>query len=574
MSLKVVIIGAVALGPKAACRLKRLRPEAEVAMIDQNALISYGGCGIPYFISGDVSEARQLQETSFHMVRDAEFFRLAKDVKVLTRTKALAVDRQIKKVRVRNLDIGEEADLPYDKLLLATGSRPNRLNVPGADLDGVFTVTGLEEAVRIKERIASGQVARAVVVGGGAIGLEMVEALSDLWGIETTLVEIQDQVLPGVIGPNLARMVRNTLAENGGAEVYLSEKVLKFEGRGRVERVITDRRTLETDLVVLAAGVRPNADLARAAGLEVSPGGAVVVNSRFQTSDPDIYAGGDCIENMHLITGRRVYFPSGSLANRQGRIIGTNLAGAVEEFDGVVGSFILKCFDLAVGAVGLSLPRAGAEGFEAFSAYVVQGDRAHFYPDMDLMHLELVVERPTGRVLGLQGLSNKGDALAARIDAVAAILKYRPTIRDISHIELAYAPPFSAAMDILNALGNTAENILTGQNRPIDVDEFAAIFNRRDQDGFVCLDVRGSANAEPFVQKYPDVWINIPQERLRERIDEVPADKELILVCNSGVRSYEAQITLDEKGIKNTRNLQGGAAAIKKWGLDLLEEED
>jgi len=324
----------------------------------------------------------------------------------------------------------------------------------------------------------------------------------------------------------------------------------------------------------MAAGVRPNADLARAAGLEISAGGAVVVNSRFQTSDPDIYAGGDCIENMHLITGRRVYFPSGSLANRQGRIIGTNLAGAVEEFDGLVGSFILKCFDLAVGAVGLSPARARAEGFEAFSAYVVQGDRAHFYPEMELMHLELVVERPTGRVLGLQGVSSQGDALAARIDAVAAILKYRPTIRDISHLELAYAPPFSAAMDILNALGNTAENILTGQNRPIDVDEFAEVFGRREQGEFICLDVRGPANAEPFVKRRPEVWLNIPQERLRERMDEVPRDKELVLICNSGVRSYEAQVLLDEKGLKKTRNLQGGAAAIKKWGLDLLTEED
>lgn len=570
MSLNIVIVGAVALGPKAACRLKRLVPDANVTMIDRDSLISYGGCGIPYFVSGDVNDAKELQSTSFHMVRDAEFFRLAKDVNVLTRTEALTLDRRNKTVRVRHLDTGREEDLPYDKLLLATGSRPHVPPIPGADLDGVFTVSNLNEAVRIKERIASGQVGTAVVIGGGAIGLEMVEALSDLWGVDTSLIEVRDQLLPGVVGPNLAQMVRQTLAEHEVANVYLSEKVERLEGDGRVERVVTDRRTLEADLVIMAVGVRPNSELAAAAGLEVSPAGAMVVNSRFQTADPDIYAGGDCIENLNLITGKKTYTPSGALANRQGRIIGTNLAGAVEEFDGVVGTFILKAFDLNVASAGLCLDRALAEGFDAFSTLVVQGDRAHFYPGMELMYLELVVNRADGRVLGIQGVSGQGDALAARIDAVAAILKYKPTVRDVSNLELAYAPPFSAAMDILNALGNAAENIMSGKNRVIDINEFAQLFDSADRQGCMVLDVRGPANAEPFVEKYPDVWVNIPQEQLRNRINDVPADKDLILICNSGVRSYEAQIALDHLGVGRTRNLQGGVGAMKKWGMKIV----
>ncbi len=571
MSYNVVIIGAVALGPKTACRLKRLRPDAKVTMVDRDSLISYGGCGIPYFVSGDVNEASELQSTSFHMVRDADFFRRAKDVDVLVRTEALDVDRSAKTVRVRSLETGQERDLPYDKLVLAAGSRPRLLNIPGSGLDGVFTVASLGEAVAIKERIAAGKVGSAVVIGGGAIGLEMVEALTDLWGIDTSLVEVQEQLLPGVVSPNLAHMVKRSLADNEVENVFLAEKVLRIEGETAVERVVTDQRTLEADLVIMAVGVIPNSDLASRAGLEVSPSGAVVVNSRFQTSDPDIYAGGDCIENINLITGRKVYTPSGSLANRQGRIIGSNLAGAVEEFDGVVGTFILKSFDLNVAAAGLSLQKARAEGFDAFSAFVVQGDRAHFYPGMELMYLEMVVDRSTGRVLGVQGLSSQGDALAARIDAVAAILKYRPAVRDVSNLELAYAPPFSAAMDILNALGNTAENILAGQNRPVDVDEFSALLEAADEKGCLFLDVRGQANAEPYVENYPGLWVNIPQEQLRERINEIPTDRDLLLICNSGVRSYEAQVALDHLGIKRTRNLQGGVGGLKKWGHSLDE---
>ena len=570
MPQKVIIIGAVALGPKTACRLKRLNPDDQVTLIDRDSLVSYGGCGIPYYISGDVSEVSALQSTSFHMVRNEHFFQQAKDVKVLTRGEVQSINRQGKTVRVRDLESGRESDLPYDKLVLATGSRPHRLDIPGADLDRVFTVSNLNEAVRIKELIAGGRIGRAVVIGGGAIGLEMVEALSDLWGVETALVEVQDQLLPGVVSPNLARMIQACLADHEVGAVYLSETVQRIEGEGGVERVVTDKRTIEADLVIMAVGVRPNSDLARAAGLGVSPGGAVEVNARFQTTDPDIYAGGDCIENLHLITGNKIYYPSGSLANRQGRIIGTNLAGGADEFEGIVGSFILKVFDHAAASAGLSLSQAQSAGFDAFSTFVVQGDRAHFYPGMELMYLDLVVERTTGRVLGIQGLSNMGDALAARVDAVAAILKYKPTVKDVGNLELAYAPPFSAAMDILNALGNAAENTMTGKNRVIDVDEFAEMFEKRDSGECICLDVRGPGNAGPFVEKYPDFWINIPQDELRDRLDEVPKDKELLLVCNSGVRSYEAQIALDHLKHGQSRNLQGGVAALKKWGLKLV----
>ena len=566
--MNVLVIGAVALGPKAACRLKRLAPAARVTMIDRDSLVSYGGCGIPYFVSGDVSELNQLRTTSFHMVRDEKFFHAAKDIEVLTRTEAVAIDHRAKKVVVRHLDTGREQELPYDKLVLATGSTPNRLPIPGSDLDRVFTVANLHDAARIKELIAAGEVSAPVVIGGGAIGLEMVEAFRDLWGLETTLIEVREQVLPGMVSPNLAAMISHHLTAKGVA-VHLHEQVLELGGSSRVEWLRTNQRTIKADLVVMAVGVRPNVGLARAAGLAITAGGAIAVNSRLETSDPDIYAGGDCIENQHLITGQPIYFPSGSLANRHGRVIGSNLAGAGQEFPGIAGTGIIKVFDLAVAATGIGLARAQQLGLDAFSTFVVQGDRAHFYPGMDLMYLEMIADRQSGRVLGVQGLSGNGDALAARINGVSAALAHNPLLRDISNLELAYAPPYAAAMDIVNALANTAENIRAGRNRVIDVDRFAARFTGRADHPFLVLDVRGPANARPFVDAYPGFWLNIPQDELRDRQAEIPRDRELILVCNSGVRSYEAQITLDQLGITATHNVQGGMAAIKKWGLAL-----
>ncbi len=572
---RVVIIGAVALGPKAACRLKRLQPDAEVIMIDQDEHISYGGCGIPYFISGDVSDVKELMSTSFHMVRDPQFFEHAKGVHVRPRTRALAIDRQARKVKLENLETGDRDELPYDQLVLATGSRPLRLRIPGIDLPQVMSVGNLRSAMAIKDRIAQGQVDKAVIIGAGAIGCEMAEALSDLWGVETTLVEIADQVLPGIVDPTLARIVRKQIEDHDVA-LFLSETVEAIQPQangGSGVTVVTSRRTLEADLVITAVGVQPCGELARDAGLLVSPRGAVLVNRRLQTSDPIIYAGGDCVENLHLITGKPAYFPQGSLANRHGRVIGTNLAGGMATFPGIVGSFVVKIFDLAVASTGITLEAARREGFDAIQTLVIQADRAHFYPTQDLMYLQLVVERKTRRVLGLQGVSHQGDALVGRINSVAALLPNRPTLEDLSNLEVAYSPPYAAALDIVNAVANTAENTLDGLNRTMDAAEFERCFLQEQADDVVCLDVRGPANATPFVEHFGGRWINIPQETLARRLDEVPRDKRVVLVCNSGVRSYEALRQLDTAGSRQAVNLQGGVAILKKSGMIDLSEE-
>ena len=327
MSEKIVIIGGVAAGPKAACRVKRLMQDAQVNIIDQDTLISYGGCGIPYYVSGDVSDESELRATSFHMVRNEDFFRNAKGIEVLCATRAVAIDRQNRQVRVQAVDGGQERDIPYDKLMLATGSQPFVLPIPGVDLDGVFTISNLHRAIEIKRRIARGMVSKAVVIGGGAIGLEMAEALTDLWEVETTVVEFMDQLLPRIVDFPMAAMLARHMRDKG-VTIHLGEGAAEILGEdGKVTGVRTGKRILECDLVIMAAGVRPRSELARAAGLSVSPQGAIVVNERMQTSDPAIYAAGDCVELRHLISGKKIYAPLGSLANKEGRVVGDNMAG-------------------------------------------------------------------------------------------------------------------------------------------------------------------------------------------------------------------------------------------------------
>jgi NADPH-dependent 2,4-dienoyl-CoA reductase/sulfur reductase-like enzyme/rhodanese-related sulfurtransferase len=571
MPQHIVIIGAVALGPKAAARFKRLEPDSSVTLVDKGRLISYGGCGIPYYVSGDVSDASELQSTAFHMLRDAEFFRKTKGVDVRTETEALGIDRAAKTVRLRHLPTGREENLAYDKLVLATGSTPNALPVPGAHLAGVHAVSGLEAAQEIRARVSAGGVARAVVVGAGFIGLEMAAALADLWGIETTVVEFRDQILPGVAGPGLARMAQRHMEEKG-VRFRLGEQVRAFvdaeDTKGTVARVVTGTAELAAELVIVAVGVTPNSRLAAQAGLSVSDRGGVRVDETLRTSDPDIYAGGDCVELPHRLTGRAAYLPLGSLANRQGRIIGSNLAGGAARFEGVVGTWCVKLFDLAAAGTGLTLPAARAAGFDAVRVHVSQLDRAHFYPDKGLMSLELVAERGTGRVLGMQGASPMGDALVGRVNVVSALLPGKVTVSGLGGLEMAYAPPFAAALDILNVLGNAAENILAGHNRGIDAEAFAALWTAADGEGPLFLDCREQADARALSARFPERWRNIPQGELKDRLAELPRHRPIVLVCNTGARSYEAFVTLAHAGFGDVVSVEGGMTALLATGMD------
>ena len=568
MSKKIVIIGAVALGPKVACRLRRLDPEVDITLIDRDDVISYGGCGIPYYVGGDINDIEDLYKTSSHAIRDQSFFENNKGINVLTRVEAKEIQRQEKRVKVCHLDTGEEEYLEYDKLVLATGAQAIRPPFPGANLERVFTVSDLHDAQKIKGLMAEGKVGKAVVIGAGAIGLEITEALTDLWGIETTLIEMEDQVLPTLMGKCIARVTAKELERNG-VTLLLEEKVLEIAQKEKSEQLLvkTSKTSIEADIVILSAGVRPNTALAREAGIAVGMSGGINVDRRMRTSDPDIYAGGDCVELRNLVSGENMLMALGSLANRQGRIIATNISGGQSHFIGTVGTFCVKVFELGISKAGLTYRQAKETGFDPVYAVVSQADHAHFYPSAELIYISLLADRKTRKIIGIEAAGKNGDAVKARVDTVAVLLRHGVDVDEVCSLETGYAPPFASAMDVINNAGNALDNILAGHNRPIDAADFLFEFGHKD---IRVLDIRGEKEATPFKEKYGSQWFNIPQDQLRRRVGEVAKDEQFFLLCDTGPRSYEAQVFLSSRGITNTRNIQGGFAMVKLTDPDFI----
>lgn len=570
MSKKIVIIGAVAAGPKAACRLMRLQPDWDVTMVDQDDLISYGGCGIPYYVSGDVSDESELRATSYHLVRDAHFFEECKGVKVMIKTRALAIDRKAKTVKVEHLDTGKQEDLPYDKLLLSTGAKPFDLPIPGAELDGVFSIANLHKAIDIKAMIAQGKVSRAVVIGGGAIGIEMAEALTDLWGVETVLLELAPQLLPRLVDRHFADMLKKHLEEKK-IPIHTQESATEIIGRdGKVVGVKTTQRELEADLVIMAVGVRPRSELAKAAGLEVTPRGGIKVNQRMQTSDPDIYSAGDCVALTNLVTGQDMVVPLGSLANREGRVVGDNMAGIPSRFKGVLGSFIMKAFERCIASTGLTYEGALAEGFDADFALSAPADRAHFFPSQSVVIVQLVFDRKSRRVLGFQAFGMMNDSISARVDTAAALIAKESTIEDFGLVEMAYAPPFSSAIDSLNAAAYVAENLCDNRMRRVDMPRFLAWMQDMSiEPDWAVLDLRHPKDVAPYVEKFgADKWFGLEYRHVREQYKDLPAGKTWIIFCDAGTRSYEIQVFLDHVGMTKTLVFSGGMNVIHRLDLD------
>lgn len=567
MPEKILIVGGVALGPKAASRCKRLMPDAEVTLVDENVYISYGGCGIPYYVSGEVQNLDDLRATPYHTIRDPEFFRAMKGVTVRNQTRALSIDRAAKTLLVKDVISGKEEKLPYDKLVLATGASPRVTPVEGKDLKNVLSLTRLEAADAIRTACQEGKINEAVIVGGGFIGLEAAVALADMWGVKVSVVEMMDQILPGVLSHSLARMAEHDCVSHK-VDVYASEKVLKLEGKdGAVSKVVTDKRELPAQLVIFAAGFIPNGRLAKDAGLDVAPFGAVVVDEHMRTSDPAIYAGGDCVAIRNIITDKLGYLPLGSMANRQGRVIGTNLAGGDATFPGYVGTWAVKLFEMSFCGTGLTVERARKEGYDAIGVSVEQLDRAHFYPEKNMMSLELVVDKPTRRVLGIQGACSAGDALKARVDAVAGVLQYaRPTVEDISNLEVSYAPPFASAMDVVNVVGNVADNVLAGRFKPVTGDQFMELWKKRDQNHIFFIDARPAKAGQAVQAQHPE-WHSIPLEEIAARVNEVPKDRPVAIICNTGLRAYDSLLILARNGITDVVNSTGGMQAVGKMGL-------
>lgn len=567
MAEKILIIGGVALGPKAANRCKRLAPDDEVTIVDENLYISYGGCGMPYYISGEVQSLDALRQTNADIIRDPAFFEEMKHVKVYNQTRALAIDRARKTVRVEDLQSGAQRDLPYDKLVLATGSRARIPEIPGITLKGCLALTRLEAAELIRKACEGGKISDAVIVGAGFIGLEAAVALADMWGVNVTVVEVMDQVLPGVLSPTLAKMAEHDLASHNVA-VHTSEKALRLEGEnGQVTKLVTDKREISAQLALFATGFIPNTDLAKEAGLELAPFGGVIVDDHLRTSDPAIYAGGDCAAITSIITQKPGYIPMGSQANRQGRVIGTNLANIDATFPGYVGTWALKLFSMSFCGTGLTAQAAIKNGFDAIGVCIEQLDRAHFYPEKKPIFLELVCDQKNRRVYGLQGACEDGDAVKARIDAVAGVLEYaHPTVADISNLEVAYAPPFAAAMDAVNTVANVADNIISGLFKPITGQEFMRLWHDRANNNIFFIDMRPARASRKIEEKYPE-WHAIPLEELQKNFDKLPKDRPLAIICNSGTRAYEGLLMLKRQGFTDLVNSLGGMQAVTKMGL-------
>lgn len=566
MTKRILVIGAVALGPKAASRCKRLMPDADITLIDQDSRISYGGCGIPYFISDEVKSISELQSTPYGTIRNEQFFESHKDIRVLTNCRATKINRKEKTVTIQNLIAGSVATHTYDSLVLALGSSPNKLPIPGIELQGISSATNLDEAEYIKNSLKNKNIFHAVVIGGGFIGLELAVAIGEMWKIPTSVIEISPQILPNFLSPSFARMAQQDLASEN-ITVHTDEKVLRFEGEnGHVSKVITNKREISAELVILSAGVHPNTSIAKEANLSVTEKGLLVVDEYMRTSDPDIYAGGDCVTIRNQVTEKPGWYPLGSMANRQGRVIGTNISGGNERFDGAVGAWGVKLCTLNAAGAGLTLESALHEGFDAISVQVVQADRAHFFPTKTAMSMELVVDKKTRRVLGVQGISPTGDALVARINPVAALLSHKVDVAGISNLEVLYSPPFASAMDIINTLGNVADNVLSGSYKPMTLEEFDSAWSNREREDFYLLDTRPADAGAVFAEKYPDCWHNIPQDEVGKRLEEIPADKPIIITCNSGLRAYEAQLVLTNAGITNTKSVFGGVTASARFG--------
>ncbi|AOY58515.1 FAD-dependent oxidoreductase [Desulfococcus multivorans] len=559
-NLRVLIIGGVACGPKTASRLKRLCPDADITMIERDRLISYGACGLPYYVEGEFLNINALTHTQVGLPRTAEFFEKTKGFKVLARTEAIRINRSRKTVTVKALDTGVESDLPYDKLVIAAGGSAFRPPIPGIDLKNVWFMTHPEHARTLVEEIAAQGLKNAVMVGAGFIGMEMAEALM-YKDMNVTMVEMFDHVLPGVMDRDLAAYVQLHLEDND-VDLALGERVVGLEGDGdgKVTAVKTDQRSISADCVVVAVGTRPNDELAREAGLFCDRG--ILINNNCQTSDPDIYAGGDCVLNRFInkTVAPPMYVPLGSTANKHGRTIANHIAGQQTPFPGINGTGVVKVFDYTVGRTGLTEAMAKKLGI-AYESIVWGGpDRPHYMKNARYFLIKMLASKRDRKVLGVQ-VAGAGDG-AKRLDVAAGTLYYGGTVEDLADIDLAYAPPFGPPIDPIAVCAHVLSNKMDGIARSISVYDAK---ERMDQGDVLLLDVREPDENKMLKMAYDKV-VHIPLGSLRERLNELPRDKDIITFCKISLRGYEAQRILQAAGFDRVWFMEGGHEA---WPFEL-----
>lgn len=445
MSTRLVVIGGVAAGMSAAAKAKRTDPSLNVVVYEQSRFISYAACGLPYYIAGDIADSEELViRTPKEMARQG--------VEVHIQHRVERVDPALKEVTVHDLGNGREFAVPYDVLVIATGARPAWLALRGSELSGVFGLRSMESGQAIGQYLKLHLPRRAVIVGGGYIAVEMAETFRRR-GLAVTMLVRSGQVMRSVLDLEIRSLVEREMSRHG---VELVQAVpLGFEGSDSVEAVVTPDTSYPCDLVLVGVGAQPNVELAGAAGVALGATGAIATDHAMRTNLEGIYAAGDCAEALHLVTGKPTYMPLGSTANKQGRVAGANAAGAGESFGGIVGTMVVRAFNLAMARTGLTVAQAKAAGFEPAATQIQAKDISHYFPGASDIHVRLVVDSHSGRLLGGQIAGARG--VAKRIDVLATAIQHRLTVSDLRQLDLSYAPPFAPVWDPILVAANVAD---------------------------------------------------------------------------------------------------------------------
>lgn len=566
--MKIIIIGGVAGGATAAARLRRCDEQAEIILVERGPYISFANCGLPYHISGAIAERGKL------LVTTEQMFEARYNVDVRSRTEALSIDRTNKTVTLRNLDSGEDTIESYDRLLLSPGAEVLKPPIPGIGSPRIFTLRNVPDLDRIMTAMADSKPRRAVVIGGGFIGLEVAENFHDR-GLFTTVVEGASHILPP-FDDEMAAIAHAHMREKS-VELYLGDKVSHFEDRADHTIVfLASGKRIQADIIILSIGVRPEVKLARDAGLALGNIGGIKVDEHLQTSDPSIFAVGDAVEVVNRVSGKLALVPLAGPANRQARIVADNMLAtdpaAYKTYRGAMGTAILKVFDLAAACTGLNEATAKALGIPHRASITHSGSHASYYPGSQQISLKLIYGLD-GRVLGAQAIGI--DGADKRIDVIATAIKAGMTVEDLADLELAYAPPFGSAKDPVNVAGYVASNVLDGSHDIISWTELRDILHDAS-DTIELIDVR--TPEEYAIASLPGAR-NIELNRLRQRLDEIDRNKPLVIFCQVGLRGYVAYRILKQSGFKDVRNLTGGFktyawATEKQANPDLFDYEN
>ena len=544
--MKYIVIGGVAGGATVAARLRRMDEQAEIILLERGAYVSYANCGLPYYIGGEISERDHLFVQTVKGFQD----RFAIDIRV--RQEVVEILREQKAVRIKNLETGAEYTESYDKLVLSPGAAPIRPNLEGINLPNIFTLRNVPDTDAIKNYITTNRPRRAVVVGGGFIGLEMTENLHRQ-GLEVHVVEMGRQVM-APIDYSMASIVHHHMVEQG-IHLHLERGVTRFasSASGALEVVLSDEQKIETDMVILSIGVRPETTLAKDSGLAIGALGGISVNEYMQTSDPDIYALGDAVEVVHGVTGKPALIPLAGPANKQGRIVADNIVyGNVSVYSGTIGTSIAQVFDLTVAAAGANSKLLDREKIPYLSSFTHSQSHAGYYPGAVSMSVKILFSPENGRLLGAQIVGF--DGVDKRIEMLAQVIQNQGTVADLMELEHAYAPPYSSAKDPVNMAGFVADNILKKRVETILWSDVASL-----PADAVKIDVRTPAEYELGTISG---FVNIPVDELRGRLAELPKDRLIVVTCAIGLRGYLAYRILKQHGFTNVKNLSGG---YKTW---------